>query len=52
MTLEEIVERMRRFDEVYLMEILNISSDDLIEAFRDRIEEHIEKLKKEVDEDE
>jgi hypothetical protein len=46
LTLEELKERLSNFDEVTLLEILDIHSDELIEAFEDRIEDNIDKLKR------
>jgi hypothetical protein len=46
LTLEELKERLSNFDEVILLEILDIHSDELIEAFEDRIEDNIDKLKR------
>ena len=45
-TLDELKERLASLDEVTLMEILDIHSDELVEAFEDRIEENIDKLKR------
>ena len=45
-TLEELKERLAGLDEVTLMEILDIHSDELVEAFEDRIEEKQDKLKR------
>jgi len=45
-TLEELKGRLAGLDEVTLMEILDIHSDELVEAFEDRIEENIDKLKR------
>lgn len=45
-TLEELKERLAGLDEVTLMEILDIHSDELVEAFEDRIEEEQDKLKR------
>lgn len=44
-TLEELKEKLKSLDEVLLMELLEVSSEDLVEQFSDRIEEHMEKLK-------
>ena len=52
LTFEELRERQKRFDEATLLELLNIDSSDIVDAFNDLIEEHQEKLLKEVDEDE
>lgn len=46
LTLDELKERLSSLDEVTLMEILNIHSDELVEAFEDRIEEEQDKLKR------
>lgn len=46
MTLEELKERLAALDEVTLMEVLDIYSDELVEAFEDRIEENQDKLKR------
>lgn len=45
-TLEELKERLAGLDEVTLMELLDIHSDELVEAFEDKIEENIDKLKR------
>lgn len=50
LTLEELKERLAGLDEVTLMEILDIHSDELVEAFGDRIEENIDKLKRMMNE--
>ena len=50
-TLEELKERLAGLDEVTLMEILDIHSDELVEAFEDRIEENIDKLKRMLKDD-
>ena len=46
LTLEELKEKLAGLDEVTLMEILDIHSDELVEAFEDRIEDNINKLKR------
>lgn len=45
-TLEELKEKLSELDEVTLMEILDIHSDELVEAFEDKIEENQDKLKR------
>jgi predicted MPP superfamily phosphohydrolase len=45
-TLDELKERLAGLDEVTLMEILDIHSDELVEAFEDKIEEEQDKLKR------
>ena len=46
--LHEIKERLIELDEVTLLELLNITSEDIVELFSDRIEENVDKLEKEV----
>ena len=48
-TLEELKERLAGLDEITLMELLDIHSDELVEAFEDRIEEEQDKLKRILD---
>ena len=44
LTLEEIKERMKRWDELTLIEELSIRSEDLVERFDDIIEEKADTL--------
>jgi hypothetical protein len=46
--LHEIKERLIELDEITLLELLNITSEDIVELFSDRIEENVDKLEKEV----
>jgi hypothetical protein len=39
LTSEEIADKLMQFDEVTLLEILNISSEELVERFTDKIED-------------
>jgi len=50
MIMPHIKEALLRMDEVALLELLDIQSSDLVEAFSDKIEEHLEKLLKEINE--
>lgn len=36
-TIEELKDKLKQFDEVHLLEILNISSEDLVDRFEDVI---------------
>jgi hypothetical protein len=47
--LVDILERMKQFDEVELLEYLNITSEDLVDRFTDIIEENLEKFKELVE---
>ena len=44
LTLEEIKERMKRWDELTLLEELSIRSEDLVERFDDYIEDQADRL--------
>lgn len=48
LTLEELKERLSMIDEITLMELLDIHSDEIVERFEDKIEDNLEKLIKEV----
>ena len=48
LTLEEIKERMKRWDELTLIEELSIRSEDLVERFDDIIEENADRLEQQV----
>jgi len=50
-TLEELKERLSMLDEITLMELLDIHSDELVEAFEDRIEEEQDKLKRMIEDE-
>lgn len=47
LTLLELKEKLSRVDEISLLEVLNICSEDLVEAFSDRIEDDFERLEEE-----
>jgi hypothetical protein len=49
-TLEEIKDKLKQLDEVTLMETLDITSEDLVERFTDRIEKHQDTLENDFDE--
>jgi hypothetical protein len=44
LTLEDIKERMKRWDELSILEELNIRSEDLVERFDDIIEDKADYL--------
>jgi hypothetical protein len=47
--LEELKEKLERLDEVSLLELLNVSSKDLVLAFAETIEDNMDKFLKEVE---
>ena len=49
-TFEELKEALKRLDEVTLLELLGLQSDDLVEQFDELIEKKQEYLIKELDE--
>lgn len=48
LTLQEIKDRLSRYDEITLLEVLDVSSEELVERFEDIIEEHYEMLAEEL----
>ena len=51
MTLPELAEKLKRQEETDLLEILEISSEEIVEKFMDKIEEEFDRLEKEFGED-
>lgn len=51
LTLQELQERLKRLDELYLLELLDVTSEEIVEMFIDRIEERFDQLMDEVDYD-
>lgn len=49
MTFEEIKARLKRLDEVLLLEVLNINSEDIVERFDDFIEDNLDELEEELE---
>lgn len=50
LTLTDICDRLKQLDEITLMEVLEIDSEDLIERFMDRVEDNADMLEGELDE--
>ena len=46
LTLEEIKERLKRWDEVTIIEELSIRSEEIVDRFEDIIEENADRLEK------
>lgn len=51
LTLQELIERLRREDEVSLLEMLDISSEELVQKFEELIEERYEELSEEYEDE-
>lgn len=47
--LTDLFEKLKREDEVWLIEALGLTSEDIIQAFADRIEEKMDQLLKELE---
>ena len=52
LTFEELKEKLKREEETILLEVLDIRSEDLVEAFEHRIEARYEILLEEYEEEE
>ena len=50
-TFSELLERLKREDEVYLLELINMSSDELVDAFEDKIYDRQEYIRQQLSED-
>ena len=50
--MQELLERLRLLDEVTLMELLGLKSDDLVDAFKDLIEDNENKIRRHLSENE
>ena len=48
LTFWELKEQLKRLPEVDLLEVLEISSEDIVDRFEDLIEERYEQLEKEL----
>jgi len=52
LTLPDICDKLQAYDEISLLELLNITTADLIQAFADRIEEEADRLEQEINDEE
>jgi hypothetical protein len=48
-TFQELCEDLKKFDETTLLELLDISSEELVNKFQDKIEENLDKLLDDTD---
>jgi hypothetical protein len=44
MNLHDLLEELRKVDEITLMELLGVTSDDLVDAFFEKVDEEQERL--------
>ena len=49
LTLNDVKDRLKQQDEVSLLEILDISAEDIVERFSDVIEDRYESLREELE---
>ena len=50
-TFEEVCSRLKQLDEITLMEVLEISSEEVVNRFRDLIEYRIDELAQEFEDE-
>lgn len=51
MDLKSLEDKLKRIDEVSLLEVLDISSEDIVDRFIDKIEDNFEELSADFEED-
>lgn len=49
LTIHDLKDRLKQINEIDLLELLEISSEDLVDRFIDLIEDNFDKLEKEVE---
>lgn len=52
MNKQELLERLREIDEVLLLELLGVTSTEIVDAFLDKIDDNIDYLRKEIQDEE
>lgn len=50
LTFEDIKDRLKRLDELTLLEVLDISSEEIVDRFEDFIEERFDHFEQELEE--
>lgn len=50
MDVAELIEKLRQYDEILLLELLDISSEDLVDKFYDKIEERENYIRQQIEE--
>jgi hypothetical protein len=51
-TFSELCEELKRIDEITLLELLEISSEEIVDKFEDKIEDKLDKLLYNIDSNE
>jgi plasmid replication initiation protein len=49
LTFKDICDKLEKLDEVTLLEVLEISSDEIVAKFQDKIEDNFEELSEDLD---
>lgn len=49
LTLNDVLDRLKKIDEVSLLEVLDIDSNDIVDRFIDRVEERFDELQEELE---
>jgi hypothetical protein len=49
LTIHDLKDRLKQINEIDLLELLEVSSEDIVERFIDLIEDNFDKLEKEVE---
>lgn len=50
LSFKEVCEELAKLDETTLLEVLDISSEDIVNKFQDKIEDNLEELSNDLDE--
>lgn len=50
-TLADVINHLKRIDEISLLEVLDISSEDLVDRFVDKVEDKYEQLAEDFEEE-
>ena len=51
-TIRDLIEDLKRLDEVTLLEVLGLTTEDILDRFEDIVEEKFDKLTNDFEEDE
>ena len=49
LTFNDICERLKHLDEITILEVLDIASEDIVDRFKDKIEERYEELEEDLE---
>jgi len=49
LTFNHVCERLKHLDEITILEVLDIASEDIVDRFKDKIEERYEELEEDLE---